>query len=105
MNNNSKQPFYISPLQGLKSFFIFTQGVALGWYVSPFQGEEGIQKGVKQGVKQGAKQGKKDGQFLVAMNLLKKGFDLEMIKEITELNDKDLKTLISFIGAEKKSLA
>ncbi|KPA18657.1 hypothetical protein MHK_001122 [Candidatus Magnetomorum sp. HK-1] len=28
MNNNSRYPFYVAPLQGLKFFFLFTQGVA-----------------------------------------------------------------------------
>jgi hypothetical protein len=27
----------VTPFQGLKLFFIFPQGVALGWYVTPFQ--------------------------------------------------------------------
>ncbi len=29
---------YVTPLQGLGLFSIQTQGVALGWYATPFQG-------------------------------------------------------------------
>jgi len=36
----------------------------------------------------------------VAINLLNKGFDLSMIREMTELDDKDLKKLISFMANE-----
>jgi hypothetical protein len=43
-------------------------------------------------------EGKKDGQFIVAMNLLNKGFGHEMVQEMTELEDKDLKQLVSFMA-------
>ncbi|MBF0450322.1 MAG: hypothetical protein HQK75_06445 [Candidatus Magnetomorum sp.] len=49
-------------------------------------------------MKKGVKQGKKDGQFLIAINLLNKGFDLNMIKDITELENNDLRKLASFMA-------
>jgi hypothetical protein len=30
--------FNVSPFQGLNHCYVFTQGVALGWYALPFQG-------------------------------------------------------------------
>jgi hypothetical protein len=61
-------------------------------------GKQLKQKYLEEGIQKGVKKGKKDGQFLVAMNLLNKGFDMRIVQEMSELDNKDLKKLVSFMA-------
>ena len=60
--------------------------------------EVGLKKGKKEGIKEGKKEGKKEGikeeKTKIAKKLLMKKMDIKEIAEITELSEKEIKSLI-----------
>jgi predicted transposase/invertase (TIGR01784 family) len=46
---------------------------------------EGEKEGIKKGKKEGIKEGKKEEKVEIAINMLKKGVDLNFISEVTNL--------------------
>ncbi|MCR4840436.1 MAG: hypothetical protein K5848_02720 [Lachnospiraceae bacterium] len=64
---------------------------------------EGRKEGRKEGIKEGRKEGKTEGIFLgelkekqkVALQLVKKGFEPELILEILEIDGEELEQLLS----------
>jgi predicted transposase YdaD len=56
---------------------------------------EGVKKGVEKGVKKGVKKGADEEKIRTARMMLKKGFDIDTIVDITGLNKKKLEKLTS----------
>ena len=54
---------------------------------------QGIEKGIVQGMKQGIEQGIEQGKRSIIVNMLKKGFDIEMIAELSGLSAKEVQGL------------
>ena len=54
----------------------------------------GIEQGVKQGVKQGVRQGRKNEKIATAKVLFQRGFEPEVIREITRLPKKEIQRLL-----------
>jgi predicted transposase/invertase (TIGR01784 family) len=57
--------------------------------------EEGIKIGESIGEKRGEKRGKKEGKIETAKNMLKKGFEIDVIAELTGLKRKEIEKLIN----------
>ncbi|MEI3611369.1 Rpn family recombination-promoting nuclease/putative transposase [Pseudogracilibacillus sp. SO30301A] len=55
--------------------------------------KEGLEQGLEQGLKEGLKEGLERGKKEVALELLKKGIDIELIKEATKLNLEEIEQL------------
>jgi len=55
--------------------------------------EQGIQYGIEQGVQQGLEQGEKRKALEAARKMLKKGFSLEEVADLTGLTISELKSL------------
>ena len=55
--------------------------------------EQGMKQGIKQGMKQGIKQGRKQGRKETAKKMKEEGFDIELIKKITELTEEEINSL------------
>jgi predicted transposase/invertase (TIGR01784 family) len=55
--------------------------------------EEGREEGIKIGESIGEKRGKKEGKIETAKNMLKKGFEIDVIVELTGLKRKDIEKL------------
>jgi len=48
------------------------------------------QKGLEQGLKKGLETGRQEGKREVARNLILKGMEMQLVKELTGLSDHDL---------------
>ena len=57
--------------------------------------EEGRQEGVKEGRREGTEKGKKEEKIAIAKKLLKKGYSVEQIMEITDLKEEEIKELMN----------
>ena len=72
------------------------QGIEKGIEQGIEQGiEKGIEQGIKQGIKKGIEQGKTKAIEEVALNMMRKGLSVDLIKAITGLSDEKLKQLES----------
>lgn len=59
-------------------------------------GEEiGEKRGVEIGIEVGEKRGEKKGKIETAKNMLKKGFEIDTIVELTGLKRKDIEKLVN----------
>jgi len=60
--------------------------------------KKGIEKGLKQGIEEGKKQGKIQGKIEskkeIIVNMYKKGFDINIISEITNLSEEEINKII-----------
>ena len=54
---------------------------------------KGHKEGFEQGIEQGIEQGSKKEKNIMAKNMIKKGVEIEFIKEITGLTDKEIEEL------------
>ncbi|WP_059104301.1 hypothetical protein [Shouchella shacheensis] len=54
---------------------------------------EGVREGKKEGMKEGMKEGEKEGKKHVALEMLKRGLDLELIAEVTKLDREEIENL------------
>ncbi len=52
--------------------------------------KEGLKEGIKKGFEKGVAEGKEEGLFLVARSMKAKGFDIQMISEITGLTPEEV---------------
>lgn len=52
--------------------------------------EQGLKKGPKKGLEQGLETGRQEGKREVARNLILKGMEMQLVKELTGLSDHDL---------------
>jgi predicted transposase/invertase (TIGR01784 family) len=52
--------------------------------------EQGLKKGLKKGLEQGLETGRQEGKREVARNLILKGMEMQLVKELTGLSDHDL---------------
>jgi len=52
--------------------------------------EQGLKKGLEQGLEQGLETGRQEGKREVARNLILKGMEMQLVKELTGLSDHDL---------------
>lgn len=52
--------------------------------------EQGLKKGFKKGLEQGLETGRQEGKREVARNLILKGMEMQLVKELTGLSDHDL---------------
>lgn len=52
--------------------------------------EQGLKKGLKKGLEQGLETGQQEGKREVARNLILKGMEMQLVKELTGLSDHDL---------------
>lgn len=52
--------------------------------------EQGMQQGMKQGIEQGVKEGEKNKAVEIAKKMLKKGTDIKLIKEFTDLKEQEI---------------
>ncbi|MGE5343871.1 MAG: DUF4351 domain-containing protein, partial [Candidatus Omnitrophota bacterium] len=59
--------------------------------------KEGIDIGKKEGKKEGKEEGKEEGKKETAQNMLKKGFDMETIIELTGLDKDKIDELMSIV--------
>ena len=74
--------------QALEEYY--QDGVQEGMEKGILQGRaEGIAQGIEQGIEKGIEQGKKS----IIVNMLKKGFDLEIIVELSGLSEKEVRSL------------
>ena len=55
---------------------------------------EGRKEGIQQGMQQGMQQGIQRGMETVALNMLKKDFDISSISEVTSLSEKEIRRII-----------
>lgn len=55
--------------------------------------EQGFAKGMEQGIEQGIDEGRKQASVMMAINMLNDGLDINCVKKITSLSDKELKYL------------
>lgn len=51
--------------------------------------EQGLKKGLEQGLEQGLETGRQEGKREVARNLILKGMEMQLVKELTGLSDHD----------------
>ena len=56
--------------------------------------EQGIKIGESIGEKRGEKRGKKEGKIETAKNMLKKGFEIDVIAELTGLKRKEIENIV-----------
>jgi len=78
--------------QALEEYY--QDGVQEGIEKGILQGmEKGIAQGMKQGIEQGIEKGIEQGKKSIIVNMLKKGFDLEMIVELSGLSEKEVRSL------------
>ena len=59
--------------------------------------EEGIEEGICQGIEQGIEQGIASNKKEMVINMYKKGLDLSLISECTNLNLEEVKEIIENI--------
>lgn len=52
--------------------------------------EQGLEKGLEKGLKKGLETGRQEGKREVARNLILKGMEMQLVKELTGLSDHDL---------------
>ena len=52
--------------------------------------KQGMQQGMKQGIEQGVKEGEKNKAVEIAKKMLKKGTDIKLIKEFTDLKEQEI---------------
>ena len=55
--------------------------------------KQGLEEGMKQGLKDGLKQGESKRNAEIAKEMLKKGFEVSIISEITKLNKKEIEEI------------
>ena len=55
--------------------------------------QKGLEEGLKKGIKKGLKEGEKKGKIEIAKNMLKKGYKIEDIAEISGLSIEEIKLL------------
>jgi len=78
--------------QALEEYY--QDGVQEGIEKGILQGmEKGIAQGMKQGIEQGIEKGIEQGKKSIIVNMLKKGFDLEIIVELSGLSEKEVRSL------------
>jgi len=53
-------------------------------------GQKGLEQGLKKGLEQGLETGRQEGKREVARNLILKGMEMQLVKELTGLSDHDL---------------
>ena len=93
---NEKEGAEGNMCQALEEYY--QDGVQEGIEKGILQGRvEGIAQGMKQGIKQGIEQGIEkgivQGKKSIIVNMLKKGFDIEMIVELSGLSEKEVQSL------------
>lgn len=59
--------------------------------------KEGLEKGMKKGIKQGIKQGEKESRKKVAINMLKQNMEEDLICDLTELSQEEIRELKELI--------
>lgn len=52
--------------------------------------QKGLEQGLKKGLEQGLETGRQEGKREVARNLILKGMEMQLVKELTGLSDHDL---------------
>jgi predicted transposase/invertase (TIGR01784 family) len=52
--------------------------------------KEGLEKGIKKGIKKGRQEGFRESQELIVINSRRKGYSIELIRDITELSESDI---------------
>ena len=57
--------------------------------------EKGIAQGMKQGIEQGIEKGIEQGKKSIIINMLKKGFDMELIADISNMPVEEVHMLCS----------
>ena len=59
--------------------------------------KKGIEKGIEKGIAKGIAEGKVEGEYAQALKtarmMIKKGYDVELINELTELSIEEIKNL------------
>ena len=56
--------------------------------------QQGIQQGMQQGIQQGVQQGIQQGMETVALNMLKRDFDISSVAEVTGLSEREIRRII-----------
>jgi len=64
--------------------------------------KEGFEKGEKIGIRKGEKIGIRKGLIKITFNMLKKGYNIKEIKDVTGLSESQIKKLKNRINKKKK---
>ncbi|NYB72738.1 hypothetical protein HZF24_01135 [Sedimentibacter hydroxybenzoicus DSM 7310] len=69
--------------------YIYTRGKA-----------EGVREGKAEGVREGVTKGKMEGKIETAIEMLKRGLDIELVSEVTKLSKEEIKKLFDKINGQ-----